>query len=204
MPSVPLEDAFFGCPCYLEKKKKRHNKVDSEGKVSDSHHSCCSSFTPQWLSPLQALSLEQAINKSQGRKCTYTAQREHGIQARHGTVVAAYSVPALTFTNCLTTTLLPRLRSRMKGRWSRREPVSLSGERLLMKVGFDRLVSMCSVVPCVRRGCSAPFSVWLTIPVLSLGVQDDLLKPELWVGRHWPQVIAWVWLWWPAPGVLLC
>lgn len=73
-----------------------------------------------------------------------------------------------------------------------------------MNVGFDGLVSMCSVVPCVRRGCSAPFRVWLTIPVLSLGVQNDLLKPELWVGRHWPQVIAWVWLWWPAPGVLLC
>lgn len=135
-----------------------------------------------------------------------TTRARYPSAARHSTVVAAYSVPALTFTNFLTTTFLLYLPFILLLKRGSREPVSLSGERLLMNVGFDCLVSMCSVMPCVRRGCSAPFSVWLTIPVLSLGVQDDLLKPELWVGRHCPQVMARVWLWWPAPGpgVLLC
>lgn len=135
-----------------------------------------------------------------------TTRARYPSAARHSTVVAAYSVPALTFTNFLTTTFLLYLPFILLLKRGSREPVSLSGERLLMNVGFDCLVSICSVMPCVRRGCSAPFSVWLTIPVLSLGVQDDLLKPELWVGRHCPQVMARVWLWWPAPGpgVLLC
>lgn len=95
MPSVPLEDAFSGYPCYLRGKKKKiclHNKVDSEGKGSDSHHSCCSSFTPQWFSLLQTLSLKQAINKSLGGnaptqhiKSTISPSTEW-----HSTVVVSY------------------------------------------------------------------------------------------------------------------
>lgn len=86
---------FFWLSLLFKGEKKKiclHNKVDSEGKGSDSHHSCCSSFTPQWFSLLQTLSLKQAINKSLGGnaptqhiKSTISPSTEW-----HSTVVVSY------------------------------------------------------------------------------------------------------------------